>query len=132
MLGIPKDDLPEFSNRWLQKFNEQNGLWSYKFHGKAGSVNTDNVKSAQGQLQVTLKDYSLCDVFNMDETGLFYQIPPKHGLAMSQMSGLKGDKTRITVAFTANVDGTEKRAPLKISHTPPLMLQEEGWEGPGV
>jgi uncharacterized protein GlcG (DUF336 family) len=35
-------------------------------------------------------------------------MPPDRGLAKEHGSGLKGNKTRITIAVTANADGSEK------------------------
>ncbi|KZO94074.1 DDE-domain-containing protein, partial [Calocera viscosa TUFC12733] len=43
-------------------------------------------------------------------------MPPDRGLATRAMAGLKGDKTRITYAFTANADGTERLPPFIIGH----------------
>ena len=43
-------------------------------------------------------------------------MPPDRGLATQQMSGVKGDKTRITLGFTVNADGTDIRPPFIIGH----------------
>ena len=51
----------------------------------------------------------------MDETGLYYQKPLDKGLIIRQMSGVKGDKTQITLAFTVNADGSDIHKPLFIS-----------------
>ena len=69
---------------------------------------------AKSRIQELLKDYKPCDIYNMDETGLCYRRPPDKGLATKQMSGVKGDKTRITLAFTVNADGSDIRKPLFI------------------
>jgi hypothetical protein len=52
----------------------------------------------------------------MDETALFSCLPiPDKGLLAHQMSGVKGNKSCITVALCANMDtdGLDKRSPLK-------------------
>lgn len=56
------------------------------------------------------------DVFNMDETALFYSRTPQSGLATHSRSGTKASKARITIAVTANADGTEKAPLLFIGH----------------
>ena len=52
----------------------------------------------------------------MDETALFFAMPPDKGLATKQMSGKKGNKDRLTLAFTVNADGSERLPPLFIGH----------------
>ncbi|KNZ72527.1 Tigger transposable element-derived protein 6, partial [Termitomyces sp. J132] len=57
-------------------------------------------------------------IFNMDETGLYYayvpMMPPDQGLSDKQHAGVKGRKVRLTYAFTANADGSEKLCPMVI------------------
>ncbi|GKF59962.1 CENP-B homolog protein 2-like protein, partial [Tanacetum coccineum] len=48
------------------------------------------------------------DIFNMDETGLFFRLQPDHSLATMQLEGKKQDKERLTVAICCNEDGSEK------------------------
>ncbi|KAH1246141.1 CENP-B 2 [Glycine max] len=48
------------------------------------------------------------DVFNMDETGLFYRLQVDHSLATKQLEGRKQDKERLTVVICCNEDGSEK------------------------
>lgn len=48
------------------------------------------------------------DVFNMDETGLFYRLQADHSLATKQLEGKKQDKERLTVVICCNEDGSEK------------------------
>ena len=52
----------------------------------------------------------------MDETGLFYSLVPDRTIAQQRSAGCKKEKTRITLALTANADGTEKLPPLFIGH----------------
>ncbi|KAL5146375.1 CENP-B 2 [Glycine soja] len=48
------------------------------------------------------------DVFNMDETRLFYRLQADHSLATKQLEGRKQDKERSTVVICCNEDGSEK------------------------
>ena len=68
-------------------------LKEYQYHGEAGSVMEQSVEAACARLQKVTERFSLRDVYNMDETGLNYRMPPDRGLASKQMSGSKGDKT---------------------------------------
>lgn len=43
-----------------------------------------------------------------------YRMPPDRGLVTQKQSGVKGNKTRLTYAFTTNADGSEKLIPFVI------------------
>ncbi|QRV81635.1 tigger transposable element-derived protein 6 [Ceratobasidium sp. AG-Ba] len=60
--------------------------------------------------------YDPRDVFNADETALFFRLPPDQGLATHHLSGVKSDKTRLTYLLCANMDGLERRELLIIGH----------------
>ena len=77
-------------------------------------MNENDVSAAHKQIQDLLKEYELQNIYNMDETSLCYRKPPDKGLATRQMSGVKGDKTRITLAFTVNADRSDIHKPLFI------------------
>src|SRR5438034_5479795 len=105
-------------------------LKQYCFHGEAGSVAEVSVMAAREKLQLILTRFEEKDLYNMDESGLFYRMPPDRSLASKQMSGVKGDKTRISIAFTANADGSDRRAPLFIGHArrPRCFNKNDGTE----
>ena len=66
------------------------------------------------ELRNILKDYRLEDIFNCDETGLFWNMEPSRGLSTGPISGIKQNKERVTVLLTCNSVGTEKLKPLFI------------------
>ncbi|KAI0994996.1 hypothetical protein K3495_g13185 [Podosphaera aphanis] len=59
----------EFSNGWLQRFQQRNQLRCIKSHGESGSAETAGMEQAIPTLQNTIQDYQLSDIYNMDETG---------------------------------------------------------------
>ena len=61
-------------------------------------------------LPALLADYDPCDVFNADETGLFFKCLPEKTLAFKgeKCHGGKRSKERVTVMVAANMIGTEK------------------------
>ena len=77
-------------------------------------MNENDVSAAHKWIQDLLKEYELRNIYNMDETSLCYRKPPDKGLATRQMSGVKGDKTQITLAFTVNTGGLDICKPLFI------------------
>jgi hypothetical protein len=81
MAGVPEDDKLKLSNGWLSRFKERFGLKQLKRHGEAASAEDKTVEDERKQVQEIIKEflalgYTLRDVFNMDETGLFYGCVP--------------------------------------------------------
>ncbi|CAG8474641.1 4926_t:CDS:2, partial [Cetraspora pellucida] len=91
MLNIPDGDL-KFSPGWLFKFKKRHGLRKITKHGEAASVDDDVVAATIPKLRKTLKGYDLRDIYNMDETGLFYYLEPDTTLATVRLKGKKKDK----------------------------------------
>ncbi|CAG8452718.1 16651_t:CDS:2 [Gigaspora rosea] len=69
MLQIP--DL-EFSQGWLYKFKNRPGLGRVKKHREDALVDEDFIANAISKLKELLGHYDLKDIYNMDETRLFY------------------------------------------------------------
>ena len=61
-------------------------------------------------LKPTLARYSKKDVFNCDESGLFWRLLPDRTLAFKsdKCSGGKKSKERVTFLLCTNVDGSQK------------------------
>jgi hypothetical protein len=53
-------------------------------------------------IQTIAGDYQEDDIYNMDETGLYWKMSPSRGLASAAMPGRKKDKARISVAVCVN------------------------------
>jgi len=64
----------------------------------------------QNKLGNLIQNYKPCDIFNADETGLFYKLLLSRTLQTKDETchGGKQSKDRLTVMVTANMDGTEK------------------------
>jgi hypothetical protein len=78
LVGIPEDERLKLSNGWLSRFKERNGLKEMRRHGEAGSAHADSVEKERKRIQELIEEhgYKLRDIFNMDETGLFYGYTP--------------------------------------------------------
>ena len=74
LAGMPTDEHLCLSNGWLAWYKARNGLKEFKQHGEASSVSEQTVEKEREHIQMIIKDgsYKLQDIFNMDETGLFY------------------------------------------------------------
>lgn len=106
MCGIPLEQFIRCSNGWAHKFKIRYQLRSLRLHGEAASVTLEDVSAARKRLQDVSKDFRLEDIYNLDESGLYYRMPPDRSIASKQMSGSKKDKTRISLVFAVNADGS--------------------------
>ena len=116
LMNIPENDQPEFSNGWLQAFQERHNFHHFKLHGESGSADVAAIILNLPDIINTTNQYPLHDIYNMDETGLFYSMAPDRTIASRQIEGSKKNCTRITIAFTANADGTHKLEPFIIGN----------------
>ena len=94
----------------------QNQAWHFPqaLHGEAASVDVSVVSAARSTLKDVLSKYEPADIYNVDETGLLYRMPPSKSLAQGPLNGTKQFKDRITIALCANADGSDYIKPLVI------------------
>jgi len=78
LAGIPEDERLKLSNGWLGCFKGRNGLKEMKRHGEAASSKVQTVEMERERVQDLIREteYELHNIFNMDETGLFYGYAP--------------------------------------------------------
>jgi hypothetical protein len=105
--------VPKWSNGWLDRFKKRFKIKEYVTHGEGGTAAVDSPESIAQMAAVRLlcTEYAPKDIFNMDETGLFWKRTPDRTLATESASGGKKAKDRITLALTANGDGSELLKP---------------------
>ncbi|GBB83541.1 hypothetical protein RclHR1_10240002 [Rhizophagus clarus] len=97
-----------FLNGWLEKFKKCNNIQRYRAYGEAGNALLESLAEERMKLRRLLGQFTLDRIYNIDETGLFYRMPPNQTLSTKPILGQKKDKTRITVLLGANVTGTDK------------------------
>jgi hypothetical protein len=103
--------MPKWSTGWLDKFKRRYGIQQHTRHGEAASVNIDYVMKQLEELQELhdkLRRYANCDIYNTDETALYWMTIPDRTLATIQLAGRKVAKARITAIFCCNASGTDK------------------------
>lgn len=112
-LGI--DDF-RASNGWIDRFKKRHNLVYKTVSGESASVDPVTVNSWKEQIHEVIQGYELKDIFNADETGLFFNLQPNKTLTYKgdPCHGGTKSKQRITVLLTCNADGSEKLDPLVI------------------
>lgn len=102
---------------WLQRFKRRFGLSWKCLNGDAAAADQS---VALGWIENTfmplMSRYEEKNVFNADETGLFFKCLPNKTFAFKndQCKSGKHRKERLTIMFCANMDGSEKIKPLVI------------------
>jgi hypothetical protein len=62
----------EFSSGWLEAFKSRHGIRSYRRFDESGSVDMAVLANTLLAIRDVLDQYAWKDIYNMDETGLFY------------------------------------------------------------
>lgn len=106
-----RKDLPIFSNGWLQGFKKRHNLKERSRHGEAGSIAHSVIEEQMTGIRAILQHAQKEDVYNCDETGLFYKLVPERGISSTAISGLKADKARLTLHFCCNSNGSHMLPP---------------------
>jgi len=113
------------SDHWLENFKNRHEIKFRTEQGEAAAVDQEVVTTWQETvLREALAKYSADDVFNADETGLFWRLMPNKTLAFKgnfykefnayfcilgeKCSGGKKSKERVTVLIGSNASGTDK------------------------
>jgi hypothetical protein len=109
-----KEDKFKGSNGWVDNFKKRHNLRQYTMHGEASSAPLEDLDTMREKLRETIKNFSPENVFNCDETGLFWKMKPSRTISNGPVSGTKQSKERVTVLLTCNSTGSEKLCPLFI------------------
>lgn len=97
------------SNGWLEKFKKRYNLKSYKLVGETAHVDMDSIEEGRMRICKEIENYSLDDIYNMDETGLLFRAAPNSTISNRTMKGSKKEMVRITIMLCCNASGSDKR-----------------------
>jgi hypothetical protein len=100
--------VPKFSAGWFDAFKTRYHISRKKRHGEAGKVDIMQLELDLAEIRSILEDYLLADIYNMDETALYWRSSPDNSLASEELKGGEADKSRITTNFCCNADGSHK------------------------
>ncbi len=108
------------SSGWLHKFSLRHGIKSKALHGESLSADLSCIGDFQSELhsKIESEGYTLNQIFNADETGLWWRLMPSKSLVHSgekRGANFKKAKERVTLLGCANATGTCK-LPLAFIH----------------
>lgn len=97
---------------WLHRWQKREGIQLRKIHGEAASANEGNANEYVSEiLPELISSYDASQIFNADESGLFFRALPKTTLNRKgcQVKGYKTSKDRLTLLFICNASGDYKK-----------------------
>ena len=99
------------SQGWLEKWKKRFALKQVKICGEFGDVEGKTVDSWKERLLELIQGYSKDDIWNMDETGLYFRALPDRGFAEKSRSckGGKKSKQRVTIALFISASGHKEK-----------------------
>ena len=110
------------SEGWLTGFIKRHSFHNVKIKGEVASADENAAKSYPEKLLKIIEDngYTPDQIFNADETGLFWKkMPTRTYIAKSEKSagGFKAAKDRVTFLFCSNASGDRILKPLIINRS---------------
>ncbi len=124
--------------QWLSQFRACRGLQKMLLHGEGTEVNKNDLELlvALEELYGIIAQYDPKNVYNMDETGLFFRLLPSDSLLMpnediSTTRGKKKAKDRVFFIVCANTFGMHK-IPCGLIGKPkePACVKDRQWPIP--
>lgn len=107
------------SNGWFEKFKRRFGIRLLTMSGEKLSADLNHITPFIHRLRSQMDEMEITEnqLYNADESGLFYRILPTKTYAIAaekSAAGRKVPKERISFMLTANADGSHKVKPLVI------------------
>jgi hypothetical protein len=103
------------STGWINGFKQRHNVVYKTVSGECKSVDSSAVEEwRKEQLLKIFEGYEPKNIYNADETRLFFRLPPNKTLSLrgDPCNGRKNSKERIMVLLACNADGTDKLPPL--------------------
>lgn len=108
------------SNGWLQRWQTRHNVRMAVLSGEGADVDPTVVSDWKKRLETICEGYELGDIFNADETGLFFRALPNRSLVHAakgeQANGGKKSKDRVSVLLACSATG-EKLTPVVIGRS---------------
>lgn len=112
---------PDFvaSKGWLEKFKKRFAIHNIKIQGESASADYEAARTYPAKIQKVIEEqgYTPHQVFNADETGLWWKKMPKRTFISKQEKhapGFKVSKDRVTLLLCSNASGDFMTKPLLV------------------
>ena len=112
------------SDGWFEGFKKRYNIKEYLKSGEGNSAPLENLTEFRSQLQDVIKNYELRDVFNCDETALFWLLESSRTLSKGVVVGTKKSKERVTVLLTCSALGEKIKPTFIYRHEKSTSIKE--------
>ncbi|UYV82457.1 hypothetical protein LAZ67_21002260 [Cordylochernes scorpioides] len=119
-----RESNPQFSasTGWLTGFIKRHSFHNLKIKGEVASADEEAARKYPEKFAKIIKDGGYCahQIFNADETGLFWKkMPTRTYIAKSEKnaSGFKAAKDRVTLLLCSNASGDRMLKPLLVNRS---------------
>lgn len=99
---------PDLGSGWLTGFQGRYNIRQRAQHGELASVPKEAEDQMAGIREIVEGYANQADIYNMDESGLWWKAMPDKSLTTERLAGRKKDKARITTIVCSNSDGSHK------------------------
>ena len=83
------EDEVKCGSGWVYRFKKRHGLQKIKYSGEANSAPLESLSEERLKLQRLLSGYNKEDIYNADETGLFFRMEPNQTLSTGTVAERK-------------------------------------------
>lgn len=117
------------SKGWFHRFQKRRGLHSVNLKGEAASADVEAARVYPAEFQKIIREgnYLPSQVYNVDETGLYYKMPPSKtyvsDVNRANCAGTKILKDRVTVLLGGNMAGDKLKPFLLHKYKNPRCLK---------
>jgi hypothetical protein len=107
---------------WFERFKRRHEFHNLKLTGEAAAVDLFAAEKFPAQLQAAIEElgYLPQQMFNLDETGLFWKrMPSRIFISVQEKTapGFKASRDRLTLLLGRNASGDYKTKPLMVYHS---------------
>ena len=98
------------SDGYFRGLKKRNNIYYSNLRGESDGVDGDKVKKWKEKLQEIIKEYDANDIYNCDETSMYWRLLPTRTFSFKDASK-KGNKKafdRVTILLMTNMNGTDK------------------------
>jgi hypothetical protein len=108
-----------YSLGWLERFKKRYNLKQFTIVGESGSVSKETIDKSRKEVYDFIMNWikkggKIENIFNLDETALFFKLQRNQTLVSCAQEGKKVNKDRLTVAVICEALGRKKTRPIVI------------------
>ncbi|KAI7948985.1 hypothetical protein MJO29_010650 [Puccinia striiformis f. sp. tritici] len=105
--GLDQAEFSKSSTCWIDRFLDRQGTRTIKTH-QAENFSQASVEAERQRLKSVLAYYPPHDVWTLDETSLYYTMPPDRSIPSERW---RSDQRLLTFGLCVNSDGSQRRPP---------------------